>query len=188
MLPANRKKNILDSTRQYQLWASELKTEKQTNQVCCLPRRNTDAYNSVHNSYNLTLTEFLTQKKKKMDRTKQTARKSTEGRAPRKQLGTRPWVVSKKPHKYRTPFKVTEPVTPSLQREILSCLTDLGKTTVQKVLNAMSGDKFKEEEAINGIKDMANKDEVCVGKKPKNTTAKGNNDFIKRSIRAAKSS
>ena len=130
-----------------------------------------------------------------MARTKQTARKDTGGKGPRKQLGTKAYRKTaptkggvKKPHKYRTPFKVTEPVTPSLQKEILSCLADLGKTTVQKVLKAISGDKFKEEEAINGIKDMANKDEVCVGKKPKNTTAKGNNDFIKRSIRAAKSS
>ena len=122
-----------------------------------------------------------------MDRTKQTARKSTEGRAPRKQLGTR-MHIRKQPHKYRTPFKVTEPVTPSLQKEILSCLTDLGKTTVQKVLNTMSEGKFNEEETINGIKDMANKEKVYVGKKPKNSTAKNNSDFIKRTIRAAESS
>ena len=148
----------------------------------------------MQNSYKLTLTEFLTQKKKKMDRTKQTARKDTGGKGPRKQLGTKAYRKTapskggvKKPHKYRTPFKVTEPVTPSLQKEILSCLADLGKTTVQKVLNAISGDNFKKEEAINGIKDMANNEKVCVGKKPKNTTAKGNNAFIKRSIRAAKS-
>ena len=126
-----------------------------------------------------------------MARTKQTARKDTGGKGPRKQLATKVYRKTapskggvKKPHKYRTPFKVTEPVRPNLQKEILSCLTDLGNTTVQKVLNAMSGDQFKVEEVINGIKDMSNKEEVYVGKKPKNSTGKGNADFIKRSIRA----
>ena len=130
-----------------------------------------------------------------MARTKQTARKDTGGKGPRKQLGTKAYRKTapskggvKKPHKYRTPFKVTEPVTPSLQKEILSSLTDLGKTTVQKVLNTMSEGKFNEEETINGIKDMANKEKVYVGKKPKNSTAKNNSDFIKRTIRAAESS
>ena len=127
-----------------------------------------------------------------MARTKQTSRKSTGGKHPRKQLATKVYRKTapskggvKKPHKYRTPFKVTEPVRPSLQKEILSRLTELGNTTVQKVLNAISGDQFKVEEVTNGIKDMANKEEVYVGRKPKNSTTKGNADFIKRSIRAA---
>ena len=57
--------------------------------------------------------------------------------------------------------------------------------TVEKIIDNMAGGTFKSEEIINGIKDMANKEKVYLGKKPKNGKARDGSDFLKRGVQVA---
>ena len=95
-------------------------------------------------------------------------------------------------------FKVKGPVTPSLQKAILSTLIDCknqsGRSpTVEKVIEMivlrtiemMPRASFGTDEIINGLKDLANKRKIVVGRKPKNSKASGGSDFLKRGVRVA---
>ena len=87
-------------------------------------------------------------------------------------------------------FKVKGPVPPSLQKAILSALIDCknqsGRSpTVEKVIEMMPQASFGTDEIINGLKDLANKRKIVVGRKPKNSKATDGSDFLKRGVRVA---
>ena len=93
-------------------------------------------------------------------------------------------------------FKVKGPVTPSLQKAILSTLNDCknqsGRSpTVEKVIEMIvlrtivMTPSFETDEIINGLKDLANKRKIIVGRKPKNSKASDGSDFLKRGVRVA---
>ena len=98
-----------------------------------------------------------------------------------------------KPRPSAVKFKITQPVRPSLQETILTTLLAHSLTrriggqspTVEKIIDTMPEGTFKREEIINGIKDLANKEKVYLGKKPKNNKAKDGSDFLMRRLRIA---
>ena len=86
-----------------------------------------------------------------------------------------------------TPFKVSKPVTPALEKAITECVSELKRRKVvvkkvQMVVKSLVSGGYKETEIIDGIKDLANAGKLRVGPSKAKYGRKQNKTFGERTI------